>query len=205
MPQKQSPDRRNRLNRLKPVVFLLSLLVFATLMWPDLPAEFLVVSDLPAHTDAALVFGGDPGFERTIHASNVLLSGLTDLLIFCGGEPGPGDHARSLQQVAMARGVPEEKTLIEGQSTSTYEAVVFAKPILEKRRIRSLTLVTSPYHQRRVSLAARRALGDEVELVNSPADPSFWSPEGWWKSRRDIRIVLTEYGKMAYYFLRGWI
>lgn len=171
----------------------------------DVPAKWLVPLDPPMSTDAAMVFGGDPNYERTLHASRLFRDGQTQRLILCGGEPGPGDDAMSLQKVAVENGVPEDKILIEDQSTSTREAVVFSQPILAKEGVHSLTLVTSPYHQRRAFLVAKRILGNDIELVNSPANPSFWSPQGWWKTLSGIRIVLEEYVKLAYYFLRGWI
>ena len=167
--------------------------------------DWLVVRDPPTRTDAALVLGGDPYFERTGHAVRLLKKGLVTRLIFCGGEPGPGDHALSLMQHARELGAPEESLLIEDRSHSTRESVEFALPLLQENRIRSLTLVTSPFHQRRTFLAARKSLGNEVRLVNSPADPSFWKPDGWWQDWWSAKVVFTEYIKLAYYFVRGWI
>jgi uncharacterized SAM-binding protein YcdF (DUF218 family) len=181
------------------------LVVFGVIVLRDAPAKWLIPLDPPTTTDAALVFGGDPAYERTLHAARLFRDGQTQLLILCGGEPGPGDHATSLQKVAMKNGVPADKTVLEDQSTSTREAVVYSKPVLEAEGVRSLTLVTSPYHQRRAYWVAKRIFGNDVKLVNSPAEPSFWSPLGWWKTWSGIRIVLEEYGKLAYYFLRGWI
>ena len=167
--------------------------------------DWLVVRDPPTRTDAALVLGGDPYFERTGHAVRLLKEGLVTRLIFCGGEPGPGDHATSLMQHARELGAPEGSLLVEDRSHSTRESVEFALPLLQENRIRSLTLVTSPFHQRRTFLAARKSLGNEVRLVNSPADPSFWTPEGWWRDWWSAKVVFTEYVKLVYYFVRGWI
>jgi len=167
--------------------------------------DWLVVRDPPTRTDAALVLGGDPYFERTGHAVRLLKKGLVTRLIFCGGEPGPGDHALSLMQHARELGAPEESLLIEDRSHSTRESVEFALPLLQQHGIRSLTLVTSPFHQRRAFLAARKSLGNEVRLVNSPADPSFWKPDGWWQDWWSAKVVFTEYVKLVYYFVRGWI
>jgi uncharacterized SAM-binding protein YcdF (DUF218 family) len=77
------------------------------------------------------------------------------------------------------------------------------RPILEREGIRSLVVVTSPYHQRRAVWAARRTLRG-IEIVSRPADPSRWRPEGWWKTRFNRRIVLGEYAKLVYYVVRGW-
>ena len=167
--------------------------------------DWLVLRDPPTRTDAALVLGGDPYFERTGHAVRLLKKGLVTRLIFCGGEPGSGDHALSLMQHARELGAPEESLLIEDRSHSTRESVEFALPLLQENRIRSLTLVTSPFHQRRTFLAARKSLGNEIRLINSPADPSFWKPDGWWRDWWSAKVVFTEYVKLVYYFLRGWI
>ena len=167
--------------------------------------DWLVLRDPPTRTDAALVLGGDPYFERTGHAVRLLKKGLVTRLIFCGGEPGPGDHATSLMQHARELGAPEGSLLVEDRSHSTRESVEFALPLLQENRIRSLTLVTSPFHQRRTFLAARKSLGNEIRLVNSPADPSFWKHEGWWRDLWSAKVVLSEYIKLAYYFVRGWI
>ena len=125
------------------------------------------------------------------------------LVIVTGGEPGPGDSAESLRAVAIRAGVPPDRIRMEQVSRSTYGSMVAIRPILEQEAIRSLTVVTSPYHQRRALWSARRTLAG-IDVVSRPADPSGWKPEGWWKTRWGRRIVLGEYGKIAWYILRGW-
>ena len=163
------------------------------------------MKDPAALTDAAMVFGGDPGYERTRYASKLVQEKWTKSLVLCGGESGPGDSAISLREVALEQGVPAEKILMEQHSTSTRESALGINQIVRQRKIRSLTLVTSPYHQRRAYLVTRKVLSNEIRVVNRPAEPSFWSPRGWWKQWSTARIVLGEYGKLAYYFVRGWI
>src|SRR5262249_42701424 len=125
------------------------------------------------------------------------------LLILTGGEPGPGDSAASLRDVALAMGVPPASIRMEQVSTSTHESLLAIRDILERDRGQSLTLVTSPYHQRRASWAAKRTLLG-IAVTSCPADPSVWHPEGWWKTAWSRRIVVGEYLKLAYYILRGW-
>jgi uncharacterized SAM-binding protein YcdF (DUF218 family) len=199
------PFKQNLVKRCSLATLLCSVGAACLFMWRDLPAKLLVLSDPPELTDAAMVFGGDPYYERTKHASRLFRNGMTRVLLVCGGETSPGDSAESLRQKALEHGVPARKILLENRSRSTRESVLYSKSILQKHRIRSLTLVTSPFHQRRAYWVARKALGDKVKLVNSPADPSHWTPKGWWKSWSSIRFVLKEYGKLAYYFVRGWI
>ena len=170
----------------------------------DAPARWLVVEDAAAPVDAAVVLAGDPDYERTTTAARLVLSGEARLLVLTGGEPGPGDSAESLRRWALRKGVPADRIRMEEVSRSTREAVVALLPILEREGVRSVALVTSPFHQRRSWLAARRAW-PRVTVVNRPARPSSWRPDDWWRERRSREIVLKEYGKLAYYAARGWL
>ena len=172
-------------------------------VFADEPARFLVAADPPRVADATLVLAGDPDYERTKSAARLVLSGQARLLILTGGEPGPGDSAESLRQVALGLGIPPEAIRMEQVSRSTHESMLAVRPILAQEGIRTLAVVTSPYHQRRAAWAARRTLPG-VEIVSRPADPAGWRPAGWWKTRWNRRIVVGEYLKIAYYVLRGW-
>jgi uncharacterized SAM-binding protein YcdF (DUF218 family) len=172
-------------------------------VFADDPARWLVVADPAQPADVALVLAGDPNFERTRTAARLWLEGQVSLLIVTGGERSPGDSATSLRDMAIALGVPPGRVLLEQVSHTTREAMVAVRPILEQLEVRRVALVTSPYNQRRAGWSARRALKG-IAIVNRPAEPAGWRPEGWWKSRASRRIVLGEYAKLAYYILRGW-
>ena len=172
-------------------------------VFADAPARWLVVEDAPRWADAAVVLAGDPDYERTKTAVRLLLEGQVRLLIVTGGEPGPGDSATSLRDVALRAGVPAERIRMEQVSHSTHGSMEAILPILKREGIRSVAVVTSPYHQRRAVWAARRTLRG-IEIVSRPAEPAGWKPEGWWKTRWNRRIVLGEYAKLAYYLMRGW-
>jgi uncharacterized SAM-binding protein YcdF (DUF218 family) len=169
----------------------------------DEPARFLIARDPPQTTDAALVLAGDPDYERTKTGARLVLAGEARLLILTGGEPGPGDSAASLRDVALRMGVPPSSIRMEQVSRSTHDSLVAIRDILAREQVRRLAVVTSPYHQRRASWAARRTLRG-VEVVSRPADPAAWRPDGWWKTQWNRKIVLDEYLKLAYYILRGW-
>jgi uncharacterized SAM-binding protein YcdF (DUF218 family) len=172
-------------------------------VFADEPARWLVVRDPLRKVDAAVVMAGDPNYERTRTAARLVLAGEAHLLVVTGGEPGPGDSAGSLRDAAIALGVPPERIRMERVSHSTREALLAVRPILAWERVRSIALVTSPYHQRRSYWSARQVLHG-IQILNRPAEPSFWSPESWWRDGFSRRIVVSEYLKLAYYLLRGW-
>jgi uncharacterized SAM-binding protein YcdF (DUF218 family) len=174
------------------------------LAFRDAPGRFLVVDDHPAACDAVVVLAGDPDYERTATAVALMRAHLAKRLFLTGGEPGPGDSAASLREQALAGGVAAEAIRMETVSRSTREAMVALGPLLRAEGVRSVIVVTSPYHTRRAAAAARKAWPD-IEVRSHPAEPSFWHPEAWWMTGASRTIVGKEYVKLAYYRFRGWI
>jgi len=190
--------RRWRLAGLLVLVLCLGLVLFR-----DAPGEFLVLRDPDARVDAAIVLAGDPDYERTEAGSEMVLRGQARLLVLTGGQAGPGDSARSLFVRAISLGVEKERIRMETVSRSTRESFLALRPILAQERVKSAALVTSPYHQRRAFLAAKKALPG-IQILNHPAAHSSWTPRGWWKTPWSRGVVVSEYVKLVYYSLRGW-
>jgi uncharacterized SAM-binding protein YcdF (DUF218 family) len=182
----------------------LALVALAAILARDRAARFLVVDDPPRPCDAIVVMAGDPGYERTTAAVSLMRSQNVATLILTGGEPGPGDSAESLRAKALALGVPEARIQVETVSHSTREAVLAVAPILEALGARTVTVVTSPYHQRRATAAARRAWPGVIVRARAAA-PSAWRPERWWATSGGRRVVASEYAKLLYYGVRGWL
>ena len=183
---------------------LLAFVLATGLVVSDWPARWLLIADDGLSADAAVVLAGDRDYERTITASALVRSGRVRLLIVTGGAPGPGDGAASLRDEALRHGVPADRIRMETASHSTRESLVAVRRILREEDVRRVVLVTSPYHQRRTLLCARRALPG-IAFSSRAASPSFWSPRRWWRTRDSVRIVLTEYAKLVYYVCRGWV
>jgi len=152
-----------------------------------------------------LVMTGDPGFERTTAAARMVCEGKARLLVLTGGEAWPGDSAASLRARALREGVPSDRIRLEDRSTDTRESLVNVAPILREEGVKTLVLVTSPYHQRRAFLAARRAVPG-LRIINRPVRTRPWPPvRPWWREAATRRLVFQEYAKLVYYGLRGWI
>lgn len=191
------------MGRLRRAAAAAALLLALAAVFTDAPARWLVTRDPPRRADAVIVLAGDPDYERTKTGARLVLDGQARLLVLTGGEPGPGDSAQSLRDVALRAGVPAARIRLEQVSHGTHESLEAVRTILEQEGVRRAIVVTSPYHQRRAAWAARRSLHG-IEILSQPAEPAAWKPEGWWKTARGRSIVLDEYAKLVYYVLRGW-
>jgi len=108
--------------------------------------------------------------------AELYLEGWAPLLIFSGGlgsitsrlwsEPEADQFAR----IATRLGVPEERILIENQSTNTGENVLFTRRLLEERQIdiRKFLLVQKPYMERRSYATFRKVWPGKELVVTSP-------------------------------------
>ena len=71
------------------------------------------------------------------------------------------------------------------------------------RKMRSVILVTSPYHQRRAALLFSRAFGSTgVVLRNYPARDAEWDPNLWWRHDPLRTRTLIELAKLGAELLR---
>ena len=74
-----------------------------------------------------------------------------------------------------------------------------------RQGVRRLVVVTSRAHTRRARLILRQALGRGIELAMRPSRSDAFTAARWWRVRRDAKLVLSEYEKLANYWLtQSW-
>lgn len=168
----------------------------------DLPPRWLALEDPPGSVDAAVVLSGDPWFERTATAAALVRSGQARLLVLVGSDQTY--QGQTLRDKAVAMGVPSERVRCEQTARTTRQSMLAVAPILHRERVRSIALVTSPYHQRRAYLTARKALPG-LTIRNRPASPAYSQRREWWRDQESRNAVLVEYVKLVYYAVRGWL
>lgn len=108
--------------------------------------------------------------------AEVFLEGWAPLLIFSGGLGAITKHmwsepeADQFARVAIGMGVPEEKILIENQSTNTGENVRFTRALLAERGIdpANFILVQKPYMERRSYATFKNFWPEKDAVVTSP-------------------------------------
>ena len=157
----------------KTVLFIISaLLLAAGLTALRIYTYGNVVSDGPA--DAAVVLGAavwgeavSPVFrERINHGIELYRRGRVRKLIFTGGRGNRGEptEASAARSYALQGGVPAEDILIEEESHTTYENVLYAKRLADAAGARRVLIVSDPLHMRRaVSMA------EDVGLAAEPS------------------------------------
>ena len=84
--------------------------------------------------------------------------GYAGKLLFSGGRIGSDvlDEGVSMEKLAQSYDIPQNAMLNEDKATSTYENFLFAVPIMKENNIRSIIIVTDPYHSFRASLVASK-------------------------------------------------
>lgn len=145
--------------------------------------------------EAALVLSGDVDYLRVKHAAALAKAGQVKAMLLTGRGIG-GDSAEEMRKIAIADGVPDAAIVLERDSTTTRENVLFAASIIKERGWRRVALVTSQSHLARALAAARKTMPD-VEWVPAPV-PDAGPPT------RVERLRAQEWAKHLWYILRGW-
>ena len=127
------------------------------------PSDALVV--LGARVDA----DGSPSptlRARVEHAVALYRQGLAPKLVFSGGVGDFGDsEARVSRRLALSLGVPAAACLLEEQSHSTAQNAAFTAMLLQRHSLRTVIVVTDPYHLPR---ALRLFAREGVPATGSP-------------------------------------
>lgn len=201
--------------RVLPVVAaVLALALAGTLLVGRLAGRFLVVSDpLPVHADAIVIVAGSMP-DRTLEAIDLYRAGVAprivvtreklprgEWLLRARGVRFPESDERTLAALAQL-GVPPAAVIhLRRRNHSTESEARTVARWACRRHVGRLVAVTSRPHSRRLKLIFARALGPGVALTVRPTRYDPFAPGRWWRIRRDAKLVLTEYVKLAHYWL----
>ncbi len=125
------------------------------------------------------VFGlGTHDVTLAERAADLFLAGYGKILIFSGdsAEKHSGvptferPEAEVFADIAIERGVPRDKILIENKSTNTQENIEFVRDILKEKNIsvHSFLLVQKPFSERRTYAAFKNYWPEADCIVTSP-------------------------------------
>ena len=190
----------------------IALLFYTPLVW--VAARPLKLSDAPQKADAIVVVGagvgetGEPGtstLERTRYAVELYREGWAPEIIFSSGYVYSYQEAQDMRLIATSSGVPKENILLETDSSSTYENVLFIKRILDRKKWNSILLIGAPYHMRRISLVFRK-VAPQLKVYYLPIQKSsFYDASRNPVQLDQIRALSHEALGIIYYWFKGYV
>jgi len=200
MTRRRFPQRRLPLVLL--AVLGVCLLAVGILPSLCLAGRFLIVADpINQPVDAVVVLSG--GDLRIPYAAEVFRSQEADWFVITEtGQSIPTVRdSISAQEANLAidRGVPGEAIYVTdlAESNTMGEAEVVRR-FAEKEGVKSIIVVTDPFHTRRTRIVFRRAFhGMKVDLMVRPVAGHPYQSCTWWMDPDLRRITLLEYGKLA--------
>ena len=202
---------------LLPVLLLLGIVaLFLAPVLLTAAGKWLVMDSPLSRGDAVVVLHtGVEYYPRLVEAARLYQKGVSDQIIINGNRktdslrkletmgfaPSCDWHANYLQILSLFK-VPEHHIQCIS-AEDVYDTVSEAEFIgnkLLQQGYTDLIITTSKSHSRRAyhiwnDLFHPKA---RIRVVSAKEDP--FLPEAWWKSGRQIRWVLSEYGAWIYYF-----
>jgi uncharacterized SAM-binding protein YcdF (DUF218 family) len=158
--------------------------------------------------DAVIVLGAavrapgvaGPALRRRInHGIGVFFAREARFLVVSGGIVGsPPSEAHLMRDIALARGVPSDRIIIEDRSRNTFENAVYCGSFIRDCHWRRVVVVTDGFHIVRALYTFRRlGLSVDGDAVRRP--PEISRRRWWCRYARD----LPRLGLSAYLFARG--
>ena len=206
--------RRGRIKIIKSLIFFIicyGLIFLTPFGW--LAGSYLAVQQPPMVSDAIVVFSGDgeAGYvnqsyqRRTLDAINYYKAGYAPIIILSSGKYQAFSEVEIMKSLLIDRGVPEGSIHIVGKyPRSTYENVILVKEKLIKFRVKSILLITSPYHSRRAILVWKKAMPNlfliAPEVIDTPKTSTQWGA-----SMNQIKVIFYEYAAISYYWWKDWL
>jgi uncharacterized SAM-binding protein YcdF (DUF218 family) len=198
---------------------LILLLFFVSPIILTIAGESLVMDSPPSNVDAIIVLNtGMEYYPRLIEAARIYQKGFAKKIIVNGNRKT--DVVRKLESMGFEPAchwcenhlrilsmfdIPKEK-IICISAEDVYDTVSEAKLVGKKLLLNGYNkfiITTSKSHTRRAyhiwnDLFKKNA---EISVVSAKDDP--FQPDAWWKSGRQVRWVLAEYGAWIYYFWKN--
>jgi uncharacterized SAM-binding protein YcdF (DUF218 family) len=188
---------------IKRLVWFLAIIVIIIIALPLFVGWYLSPQDNLEKTDMIVVVSGGDNDARIEKGIQLYREGWAPLILFSGAAAeGDVSNAKAMKRIAVAKGIPSEKILMEEKSKTTQENADFSAVVLAQENAKSIILVTSPYHQRRTYNLFKKALPD-VKILNQSALDSNWRKKGWWQTNVGRFLTVGELGKIFINFVQG--
>ena len=178
---------------------------------------FLIVEDIPPEAEAAVILNtGVDIYPRLIEAADLYMEKRAGKVVINGNRKT--DTLRDLENhgyeapcqwyaeeigVLTFLGVSKDNIVAvsaENAFDTISEAEIVGETLINNG-ITSIIIATSKFHSRRARHIWSRMYKGRLQVYVAPSRNDPFSPESWWKSGRQIRWVLSEYGAWLYYYM----
>lgn len=158
-------------------------------------AESWIVNDPAAHADAIIVLGDDNFYgDRATQAAQMFRQGVASVVVASGRRLRPSAGISELiEHDLIERGVPKDKVerFAHDAENTREEGVALRRLALEKGW-KSVVVVTSNYHTRRVRYIFQKVFPRGVDVSVASARDGSFDPEHWWERRKSVKDFLGE-------------
>jgi uncharacterized SAM-binding protein YcdF (DUF218 family) len=168
---------------------LFSLLVLALLVLSVLFVDFVYktfsLAQREVRTDAVVVLAGGRG--RVEEGVKLYREGQGRLLFLIGVDP-------LVKKGELYKGPGADRVMLENVSRNTLENAIYARDLITKHKVTSITLITSRYHMKRATIIFRNALAKDVAIYPHPVDSANLK-EDWWIHGGSFKLLFSEFYK----------
>jgi uncharacterized SAM-binding protein YcdF (DUF218 family) len=160
---------------------------------------YLSVDDTVHPVDGIVVLSGDEG-QRMIEAAGWYAKGYAEYLLITktvDEEIGEDkSYSQKLMRIAIEQGVPQDAILFtETMADNTQEEAAAVLDVVKKRNIRSILIITDPYHTRRAKKIFDQVFQHQEVAVSIHAlENSWYQPYSWFFSLEGWRQTIAEFG-----------
>jgi uncharacterized SAM-binding protein YcdF (DUF218 family) len=197
----RSPSRKRR--RVVTALAVLVLVVIIGAIAARGAAHWLVRPDPLAHADVIVVLSGGLPF-RAEGTADVYQQGYAPL-VWVSRPVGPQEELAAIgvhyigeeeynREAIVARGVPESAVQILPESVEdTEQEIEEISRTMRRDGKRTVIIVTSPEHTRRVRALWTKLAGNDLTLIVRGAAEDPIDLDHWWRNTRDVFSVVREY------------
>ncbi|GLI39669.1 YdcF family protein [Geobacter hydrogenophilus] len=168
---------------------LVIFLVVATVLFVDFAYKTFSVRQRDIATDAIVVLAGGRG--RVEEGIRLFREKKGKYLFLIGVDP----MVRKQELFQDRKGESlADRVFLEKASRNTLENALYGREIIDRKDIRSISLITSRYHMKRATLIFRSTLPRDIAIYPHPVD-TVNLKEAWWRDQGSFRLLFSEFYK----------
>jgi len=170
--------------------------------------ESWVIDEPSARADAIIMLSDDNYYaDRATRAAELSRQEVAPVVVASGRRLRPNAGLSELMEHDLIeRGVPKNKILrFDHNAADTIEEAELLRKLAQEKRWRSVIIVSSNYHTRRVRYIFKKIFPSSIAVSVAGARDAEFDPDHWWEKRRSVILFGHEFMGMldAFWELRG--